>query len=343
MTPLILYHAGCSDGFAAAWAAWRRFGNDAEYRPVSYGNPPTDFLVGRDIYIIDFSYLPEFVNMLAEEAATLTLLDHHKTALDRFTKAWGPGAKEVAPARGGIARPQMTHWSPTKTARVTVDIDQSGAQLAWDYFHAGKPRPWTIDYVADRDLWRWALPNSREVNAYLRSLPHDFIEWEKAIGEGTLEPPLRIIDGGTAILQMQAREIERAVRRAKWGPWSGFPPNPRAMSAIAHTDQAAHILRGASKSDVLRAIAHIDAAERLTSALPMVAVVNVTENISEVLEVLAREPPYFAIGWYQAEDGRYRYSLRSTKDGPDVAEIAEAFGGGGHRQAAGFELGELVF
>lgn len=44
----------------------------------------------------------------------------------------------------------------------------------------------------------------------------------------------------------------------------------------------------------------------------------------------------FAVCWYQMADGRYSYSLRSRGDF-DVSKIAKQFGGGGHKNAAGFE------
>jgi phosphoesterase RecJ-like protein len=60
------------------------------------------------------------------------------------------------------------------------------------------------------------------------------------------------------------------------------------------------------------------------------------------LAVLIREPP-------QNEDPGKRVSLRSSVDELDVSEIARKFGGGGHRQAAGFssdasipEITELI-
>lgn len=57
--------------------------------------------------------------------------------------------------------------------------------------------------------------------------------------------------------------------------------------------------------------------------------------ISELLGELAQEHP-FAVG-YQDHGNKRSWSLRSRKDGgEDVAKIAEKFGGGGHRNAAGF-------
>lgn len=427
MKPLVLYHSNCSDGFAAAWCAYRRFGADAEYRAVNYGDdPPADLLHGRDVYILDFSYLPEFIDMMATQATRLVLLDHHQSALEGFTEAWG--APRVVSDHLGKPLDGVSAWN-RGVCDVLIDQARSGAQIAWDWFTRPAPeqpkaqpradRPWLIDYVADRDLWRWKLPQSREVNAYLRSLPQDFRAWDRLVETGedseatatmleaslahyesilravtpgpwfvrvvgpddhktimvvgppgsggwqkAPEQPLVIAEMrlptvssseihanwdlmatartaipdlvaeirkaqrtpvqvaatlGTAILSAQAREIERAVRRAR--PMKIMIPDrlindkPRGVQAIL---------------DVYR-----------NDAQPFI--VNTTENVSEVLEQLAKQPPHWAVGWYQAEDGRYRYSLRSSPEGPDVAKIAEAWGGGGHRHAAGFETKRMVF
>ena len=59
-------------------------------------------------------------------------------------------------------------------------------------------------------------------------------------------------------------------------------------------------------------------------------------DISELLNFLSHGEP-FSMGWFQRGDGRYQYSLRSKGDF-DVSEIAKAHGGGGHKNAAGFQL-----
>lgn len=41
--PLIIYHGpGCMDGFTAAWVAWLRLGDGADYEPAAYGEAPPD-------------------------------------------------------------------------------------------------------------------------------------------------------------------------------------------------------------------------------------------------------------------------------------------------------------
>jgi hypothetical protein len=37
---LVIYHAKCPDGIAAAWAAWMVYRPLGEYLPASYGDPP---------------------------------------------------------------------------------------------------------------------------------------------------------------------------------------------------------------------------------------------------------------------------------------------------------------
>lgn len=62
--------------------------------------------------------------------------------------------------------------------------------------------------------------------------------------------------------------------------------------------------------------------------------VNATHLISEIGNELAKNNP-FAVLYFDTNDKRV-FSLRSTDEGVDVAEIAKQFGGGGHRNAAGF-------
>lgn len=55
-------------------------------------------------------------------------------------------------------------------------------------------------------------------------------------------------------------------------------------------------------------------------------------------ELLKAEPSApFCASWFRRGDGRIQYSLRSRDDRMDVSEIAKKYGGGGHRNAAGFE------
>lgn len=64
--------------------------------------------------------------------------------------------------------------------------------------------------------------------------------------------------------------------------------------------------------------------------------VNSTHLISEMGDILAQGHPFAAL-YFDRSDKRI-YSLRSAKDGIDVAKVAEKYGGGGHFHAAGFAV-----
>lgn len=144
---VVLYHAECADGFGAAWALWRRF-PEARFVPVKHGNPPPPGLAGQRVVIVDFSYARDRLEAMAREAEALLVLDHHITA---------------EKALAGLPYAYF-------------DMKKSGAVLAWEWAHA-HPAPWLLEYIQDKDLWTWALPSSREINAAVASYPFEFPLW----------------------------------------------------------------------------------------------------------------------------------------------------------------------
>jgi len=146
---LVLYHANCPDGFASAWACWRMFGEKADYVPVQHGDAPPD-VRNRNVLIVDFSYPREIISRMLHEADSLRILDHHVSAMRNLQDL-------------GFA---------------TFDMNRSGCGITWDTLHK-EERPWIIDYVEDRDLWRHALPDTHEVNAFLTTVPFEFEEWDR--------------------------------------------------------------------------------------------------------------------------------------------------------------------
>ena len=72
-----------------------------------------------------------------------------------------------------------------------------------------------------------------------------------------------------------------------------------------------------------------------------VPVVNVPYHYaSDCADAMLKAEPDapFCASWFVRADGKRQFSLRSRDDRMDVSEIAKQFGGGGHRNAAGFEM-----
>lgn len=85
--PLIIYHGrSCPDGFAAALAAWRFYQGRADFLALEHGQITAlhelPELLGRTVYILDFSFRRDLLRAIEERAAQLVLLDHHKSAAD---------------------------------------------------------------------------------------------------------------------------------------------------------------------------------------------------------------------------------------------------------------------
>ncbi len=137
---VVVYHKGCPDGFAGAWVAWTVLGDTAEYIPGVYQEDPPKELVGKTIYFIDFSYVPEVMRRLAGVNKKIVLLDHHATA------------------QGNLA-----YAAPESV----FQTNHSGAVIAWHYFHPNEAVPRFLQYIEDIDLWRWSLPRVRAAAAFL--------------------------------------------------------------------------------------------------------------------------------------------------------------------------------
>lgn len=81
---------------------------------------------------------------------------------------------------------------------------------------------------------------------------------------------------------------------------------------------------------------HVHNAREIEMDGHKILAVNATVLFSEIAGRLAEDRP-FAACYFDRQDGKRQWSLRSRDGGIDVSEIAKARGGGGHAQAAGFE------
>ena len=187
MTTFVLYHAHCPDGFGGAWAAWRSLGDAAEYVPVTHSDPVPALPDGASVVLVDFAYPRDVILAMRERAGELVVLDHHKTA-----------EEDLAGLPFAI-----------------FDMSRSGATLAWEYWHPGQPVPTLLRYVEDQDLWRFALPNSREVSAALGSYPQEFAVWDRLdVDELARE--------GAAILRFRDMTVWSICDRARLGVVGGY-------------------------------------------------------------------------------------------------------------------------
>lgn len=183
MKPLCIYHGKCADGFTAAWAVHLALDDQVEFHEGIYQNPPPD-VTGRDVVMVDFSYKRPVLDEMAKKARSILVLDHHKTA-EADLAADGNYVVDFGAYSGGINwerflrnadQDQMEGCPYARIYRV-FDMTRSGALIAWEFFHPGQPVPLLVRYVSDRDLWKFAMPASREINAYIFAHEYTFQNW----------------------------------------------------------------------------------------------------------------------------------------------------------------------
>jgi oligoribonuclease NrnB/cAMP/cGMP phosphodiesterase (DHH superfamily) len=266
MKPICIYHGNCADGFGAAWVFARHADREHDFHAGVYQTAPPN-VEGRDVYLVDFSYKRAVVEQICEKATRVVLIDHHKTALE-----------DLAPL------------IESKRIEALVSLEKSGATLAWEWFHGHKEPPQLLKHIEDRDLWRFALAGTREIQANVFSYPYDFDVWDEL-----MERPVGdLIAEGKAIERKHFKDIHELLGVTTRQMNIGGYVVPIANLPYIHVSDAAHAL--------------------CTPGTP------------------------FAGCYWDTPKGRV-FGLRSTDDGVDVSEIAKQYGGGGHRNAAGFTVG----
>lgn len=155
---LVIYHGNCTDGFGAAYAAWKLLGDRAVYHAAKYGEPPPD-VTGKSVVVLDFSYDNATTKRLMKEAKSFLIIDHHKSAMVEL--------HDVTCTR--------------------FDMNHSGAMLSWKFFHPGKEPPRLIKFIEDRDLWKWEIPYSKEFSAAFDMVPFDFEEFDKYLDDSAVD------------------------------------------------------------------------------------------------------------------------------------------------------------
>ena len=172
---VVFYHAECFDGFSAAWAVWKKIGDNADYVALFHGRPMPVDVKNKNIIFVDFLPKEDALKKIIADNISVLGIDHHKTNSEKV---------KLVP-------------------EYSFDLSKSGAVLAWEYFHK-EPVPLLLKYVQDMDLWEWKLENSKEINITLELADPSFNNWD--ILRENIENPeqkVKLIEEGKLLLKYQ--------------------------------------------------------------------------------------------------------------------------------------------
>lgn len=266
MKKLCIYHHNCADGFGAAWVVRKALGEEVEFFPGVYQSPPPD-VTEREVILVDFSYKRDVMIEMSKTAKAILILDHHKSAVEDL---------------------QNFDLDCKCYIEAHFDMNHSGAMLAWNYFFPNEKPPELLRHIEDRDLWKFELPGTREIQACVFSYPYDFKVWDDLMSAVDIHA-IRL--EGAAIERKHFKDIDELLVVGR-----------RRMNIGGYNVPVCN--------------------------LPYI-------HASDAGNAMARGEP-FAATYMDTPNGRV-FSLRSSPDGVDVSEVAKRYGGGGHKNAAGFK------
>lgn len=283
-----LYHAECLDGTAAAWVVSQRY-PEAKLIPVHYHAPVPREVVEADVILVDFCYkLPDMMQLITK-AKSVLLIDHHEPTLALID--------------------QLQVWLGTDNSKFQhrFDMGHSGALLAYmhlfeEHFQAAGV-PAILKHISDRDLFEFALEDTRAVIHAVTAWGYDPAVWAQRLDE------YYTLGNGRSF-----------VNQDSW-----FYKDQLLIGNPIEAYHQAQIQRMTSQT--MRKICFAD------SIVPLINVPRAYS--SDALDLYTGDYP-FALGYYDTDTHRV-FSIRSRR-GSDVRvnDLARTYGGDGHPNAAGF-------
>lgn len=153
---VVYFHSPCSDGLASAWVLWKHYSScpNAKIRFVPVA-PGTQFplLVERDdiVYFVDICPDEKFLKSVLQKTRAIFIFDHHETN-----------------------RANIELFSKMNIEILFEPEDHSGCMLTYMFFKGRdddyEPQKITLlKYIEDRDLWKFYLPDSKEISGFISS------------------------------------------------------------------------------------------------------------------------------------------------------------------------------
>ena len=366
---LIIHHKNCPDGTSSAWVAKKLGGNRCKSVPTPAGVDVNiaEILVRNCIWYVDISPSYKFLIELHNEylkgnfRGSITIIDHHESFKSTIEKLID--ANELF----------NMEW-----LSIYYDNNRSGCQLTWDYtslycnkiftdkinilFTSDKldnkldnklnnsdikikyicekiknndvkllfdNRPWFINYTGERDLWRFdTLPNCKEINTALYancngSYTYKYYDMLNSYKNNELIEYLKnITEQGVKIIEENDKIIKKFANMSKHMKYYETP-----HINISKTTQNTEIDVNICYNIWLIELDSVG--YQLRSEIG---------NYCMSKEFLDGTKPDFVVcATYLPDVNIWRFACRGA-DKVNLSVFCAKFGGGGHPNAAGFEL-----
>lgn len=302
---VVVYHAYCSDGiFSAAATA---LGMARSVNPITNLQLPTQEQWSQlpQITFVDYSFEGLQIDHLLDKNTTLYFVDiciddieviKHLCDISKQVVSLDHHDDSMAFVMNHIDElPKNFHNLNSKV--------RSGAWLAWEHFCSGTQMPNALKFVDDRDRWVFDLPESKPFHEYVVT---------NVLSQPTMQLRLE-----AALRVMSNTETNTAVSVGQ--------------QLIAYRDALINTL--ISELNIVEVV-HLE--QTLKCAIIHAPYPLISESCSQLMKRHSHVDIVCAV--YVSNNGGFGYSFRCRKEHEDriqVNKIAQMFGGGGHKAAAG--------
>jgi uncharacterized protein len=281
-------------------AAWaiHRRWPQAQYIPANYGDPPPD-VTGKRVLIVDFSYKANVLRVMGAAADSIGILDHHKTAQADLADFIATNPPFLAP------HDMLDRLSMDRDFLARVGVTHH-VYAYFDMEQSGAALAWKFAHCMKEPPLLIRLIEDRDLWRFNLSGSKPFNLLLKTVPqsfEAWSRLHDRLTDNHPDMVLSEARAMQTY--------------HESLVRLIADTAEMRRDIRGFLP--------------------PMVNCPGLLA--SDVAHELLQRFPHapFSATWSCAEDV-IKVSLRSDDGRADVSSIAASYGGGGHRNAAGFSL-----
>jgi len=330
----IIIHDTDHDGYASAWLLQHSLAQVNSNTPIlcypivagSDELPAVES--GDHVYIVDKSYSHSQLIKLSLEVAVVTVVDHHKSFLDATWKEYQHSGllasiiyenSELVSLTLCVDKLEVLIDTRSAACTLTakfcdINLKQHIPGMDADY--------WFINYIADRDIWKWALPDSKEINAGIHTFPLSFDTFDQ-LYTGEIDKN-QCHERGVGILAYTETLFS-------------------TMTSVVHSEESSaynRIMYYPCQNVRVHNTTPTGEKPILVPISLVVAPCPFTPLISDFGSYLLEHTKAdVAIMWRPEYDGTltrwYLYSIRSKN--VDVSGIAVKHGGGGHPNACGFK------
>lgn len=349
------YHSADLDGHCSGAIVKYRF-PDAVMHPINYGDgfPWDEIKENDEVYMVDFCLQPfnQMIKLGENHKNMITWIDHHSSSLGEYRRYFS----ESSPAIYFVGPREIT---------------KAACELTWEYLFPDKPVPLAVKLLSLYDSWTFQGHELEDMvlpfQMRMRMEDLDPKDWHVSISDNAYQCEVQrkwtglfygtkqrmgafertideLIDEGRLLLRYDQAQKDKYAKTYAFETVLSFPyglnaPGGYDWQAPEHDDfKAIAVNLGHTNSKVFDSVWRRECPNceggKLLAPAPGCSECNGTGYL---------EPYDLMITFVRRTDKLWNVSLYSTKEDVDCGAIAKAFGGGGHKGAAGFQCKDLPF